>query len=177
MVYTIGHSTRSTEEFIDFLITYQISTLVDIRSIPKSRHNPHFEQSQIERSLKKSNIHYEYLEKLGGLQPKIKNNSIDESNNGWINRSFHNYANYMQTVSFQEGLDKLIEIAKNSITAIMCAEAVPWRCHRSLVADALIVRNFSVCEIIGVNNIRPHKLTSFAVVEAGNITYPKSSVS
>lgn len=169
-LYTIGHSTREIGEFIDLLSSHGITQLVDIRTIPKSRHNPQFGQTELESSLKDSGITYIYMKSLGGLRSAAKQESV---NGAWRNRSFRNYADYMQTDEFRHGVEDLIELAKKSTSAIMCAEAVPWRCHRSLVADALSVRNVPVYEIIGKGNTRPHKLTSFAVVEGTKITYPK----
>ena len=168
-IFTIGHSTRPIEEFIDMLKSHKITQLVDIRTIPKSRHNPQFGQEELEASLKKAGIKYVYLKELGGLRPAVK----DSINDAWHNQSFRNYADYMQTDEFTNGLNELIKLSKNKITAIMCAEAVPWRCHRSLVSDALIVRSIPVNEIIGAGNARQHKLTSFAVVDGKKVTYPK----
>jgi uncharacterized protein (DUF488 family) len=171
-LFTIGHSTRSIEEFIDLLKMHDITQLVDIRTIPKSRHNPQFGQTQLEKSLKKADIEYFYLEKLGGLRPRSKH-SI---NDAWHNESFRNYADYMQTDEFREGLNELMDISSKGVTAIMCAEAVPWRCHRSLVSDALVVRDVTVDEIISDKSARPHTITSFAVVDGTTITYPKSAL-
>lgn len=171
-VYTIGHSTRPIAEFIELLQQHSITQLVDIRTIPKSRHNPQFNQSELKKSLKKAGITYRYLKELGGLRPASK----DSSNDAWHNKSFRNYADYMQTDEFQRGLGVLMKLSEASTTAIMCAEAVPWRCHRSLVSDALVIRKVSVCEIIDTNNVRTHKLTQFAKVEGTQITYPKSAL-
>lgn len=171
-LFTIGHSTRSIEEFIDLLNMHDITQLVDIRTIPKSRHNPQFGQTELEKSLKKTGIKYVYLQKLGGLRPRSKH-SI---NDAWHNESFRNYADYMQTDEFREGLDTLLDISSKAVTAIMCAEAVPWRCHRSLVSDALVIRDIKVDEIISDKSTRPHTVTSFAVVDGTTITYPKSAL-
>lgn len=171
-IFTIGHSTRPIEEFIDLLQMHGITQLVDIRTIPKSRHNPQFGQEALEKSLKKAGIKYFYLEKLGGLRPR----SPHSINDAWHNESFRNYADYMQTDEFQEGLTALMAIADKDVSAIMCAEAVPWRCHRSLVSDALLVRGVDVKEIISGDTAREHKLTAFAVVDGTTITYPKSAL-
>jgi uncharacterized protein (DUF488 family) len=171
-IFTIGHSTRTIDEFIELLNLHSITQLVDIRTIPHSRHNPQFGQQEIEKSLKKAGIRYVYLKALGGLRSASK----DSVNDGWHNLSFRNYADYMQTDDFAKGLDALIDLAQDTTTAIMCAEAVPWRCHRSLVSDALLVRDISVCEIIGKSAAREHKLTTFAVVDGTAITYPKTSL-
>jgi len=171
-LFTIGHSTREINEFIDLLTSHAIMQLVDIRTIPKSRYNPQYGQDELENSLNKNGIEYIYLKKLGGLRPAAKN-SI---NDAWRNKSFRNYADYMQSDEFKQGLDELIKISQKATIAIMCAEAVPWRCHRSLVSDALLVHNISVIEIIGAGNTRQHTLTSFAVVDGTEITYPKSAL-
>ncbi len=170
-LYTIGHSTREIGEFISLLNSHEVTQLVDIRTIPKSRHNPQYGQSELRKSLEESGITYVYMKSLGGLRSPATKESV---NRAWRNRSFRNYADYMQTDEFRQGVEELVELANKSTTAIMCAEAVPWRCHRSLVADALLVRDVPVREIINKGNTRPHKLTSFAVVNGTKITYPKT---
>jgi uncharacterized protein (DUF488 family) len=172
-IFTIGHSTRDISEFIDLLASHAITQLVDIRTIPKSRHNPQYGQDELQKSLKESGIDYMYLTELGGLRPAVKH-SI---NDAWRNKSFRNYADYMQSDEFTKGLDELIKLSQKKTTAIMCAEAVPWRCHRSLVSDALLMRDIGVDEIIGSNNTRSHTMTSFAVVDGKHIFYPKSALS
>lgn len=169
-LYTIGHSTREIGDFISLLKSHEITRLVDIRTIPKSRHNPQYGQTELEKSLEESGVNYIYMKSLGGLRSAVK----DSVNGAWRNKSFRNYADYMQTDEFKQGVDELVELSQNATTAIMCAEAVPWRCHRSLVSDALLVRDVPVCEIIGSGNTRPHKLTSFAVVDGVKITYPET---
>ena len=160
-LYTIGHSTHTLQEFIDILHAHQIMHIVDVRSIPKSRHVPWFNEKELEASLRIENIDYTHLSKLGGLRRKVKN-SI---NKGWRNASFRGFADYMQTPEFFEGLKELNAlIRKGPKVAIMCAEAVPWRCHRSLIADAEIVRHYLVWEIMSKTSIRPHTLTPFVVV-------------
>jgi uncharacterized protein (DUF488 family) len=171
-IFTIGHSTRPIEEFISLLKSHSVTQLADVRTIPKSRHNPQYGQDELKKSLAEANIEYVYLQKLGGLRPAVK----DSINDAWRNKSFRNYADYMQTDEFRQGLDELIAISKDKTTAIMCAEAVPWRCHRSLVSDALLVRNVPVCEIISGTSAREHSLTAFAVVDGTNITYPQSAL-
>lgn len=171
-IYTIGHSTRPIDEFIDLLKSHNITQLVDIRTIPKSRHNPQYGQDELGPSLEDAGIAYVYLNALGGLRSSSK----DSINDAWRNRSFRNYADYMQTETFSEGIDELIELADEKTTAIMCAEAVPWRCHRSLVSDALLARGVESCEIISASSERPHKMTPFAVVDGITITYPKSAL-
>lgn len=160
-LYTIGHSTHTFQEFLEILQAYQITHLVDVRSLPKSRHVPWFNENELRTTLKKEKIAYTHLAKLGGLRHTNKN-SI---NMGWHNASFRGFADYMQTAEFFSGLKELNTIIKNEASVvIMCAEAVPWRCHRSLIADAEIVRHFVVWEIMSKTSIRAHQLTSFAVV-------------
>lgn len=167
-VHTIGHSTRPVNEFIDLLRAQGITQLVDIRTIPKSRHNPQYAGEALAESLTAAGIRYVYLKALGGLRSSRK----DSPNEGWRNKSFRNYADHMQTEVFQDGLAELIQLAEQAPTAIMCAEAVPWRCHRSLVADALLIRGIEVFDIINPGKTSPQKLTSFAVVDGTTITYP-----
>lgn len=168
IIYTIGHSTHPIEEFITILQAHHISQLVDIRTIPKSRHNPQFNSDELGSELAKHDIKYIYMKSLGGLRPKIKN-SI---NLGWHNDSFRNYADYMQTNEFREALDDLIATSRDQPTTIMCAEAVPWRCHRSLVGDALTIRNVEVRDIMDQKTANQHLLTKFAHVDGLNLTYP-----
>jgi uncharacterized protein (DUF488 family) len=167
-VFTIGHSNRTIEAFIELLRETEIQLLIDIRTIPKSRHNPQFGQDRLAASLKEAGIGYRYMEDLGGLR-KTGSNS---PNGGWRNASFRGYADWMQSEAFQHAITELIDLATERPTAIMCAEAVPWRCHRSLVGDALIVRGLKVVDIMGPHSTREESLTSFAVVDGGRITYP-----
>lgn len=167
-IWTVGHSTRTIEAFIDLLESYEIARVVDIRTVPRSRHNPQYNQDVFPSSLKGAGIQYEYLPKLGGLRHST-GNSI---NTGWRNSSFRNFADYMSTDSFQEGLEQLIELSKDMNTTIMCAEAVPWRCHRSLVSDALVVRKVIVEHIISTKSAYKHVLTPWAQVEGLEISYP-----
>lgn len=167
-IFTIGHSTREIDEFVELLKSHGITQLVDIRTIPKSRHNPQYGQTELVKSLKQHKIEYRYLKELGGLRPAVKNSA----NTAWRNKSFRNYADYMQSDKFKQGLDELIEFSKKACTAIMCAEAVPWRCHRSLVSDALLVHGIAVDEIINKGNARAHTMTSFVVVDGTDILYP-----
>ena len=167
-IYTIGHSTRPIDEFISLLNAYGIRQLVDIRTIPKSRHNPQFMQKSLQKSLPAAGISYIYVKNLGGLRHGNK----DSVNMGWRNRSFRSYADYMQTVAFKIAVEELIEVAEKAPTAIMCAEAVPWRCHRSLVGDALLVRGVRVLDIMSAASATEHRLTSFARVDGTDITYP-----
>ena len=167
-IFTIGHSTKPIEEFIELLSDQGVKQLVDIRTVPRSRHNPQFEQESMKKSLPDAGIKYVYMKQLGGLRPKVK----DSINTAWRNQSFRNYADYMQTDAFKTGIDELIELAKEAPTGIMCAEAVPWRCHRSLVGDALLVRGIEVMDIMSATSVKAHKMTSFAKVDHDNITYP-----
>jgi uncharacterized protein (DUF488 family) len=167
-VSTIGHSNRSIEEFIGLLKQNAIACVLDIRTVPKSRHNPQFGQDQLPRALQDAGIEYRYIRGLGGL----RHPRPDSPNGGWRNTSFRGYADYMQTDEFAQNVDTVITLAEDTRCALMCAEAVPWRCHRSLVADALLVRGIAVEEIIGPQKPKPHKLTPFARVEGMRITYP-----
>jgi uncharacterized protein (DUF488 family) len=173
-LYTIGHSTHTLQEFLDILHSYQITHVVDVRTIPKSRHVPWFNNNELKESLQKEKIAYTHLSKLGGLR-RTTHNSI---NMGWRNKSFRGFADYMQTSEFFEGLKELNSLIKNSHrVVIMCAEAVPWRCHRSLIADAEVVRHLEVLEIMSKTSAHPHKLTDFAVINRKKrpiqIYYPK----
>ena len=165
---TIGHSTRTLAKFIALLKAHAVSLIVDVRTIPRSRHNPQFNKDALPGSLKEAGVGYVHMPGLGGLR-RAKTDSL---NIGWRNASFRGYADYMQTGTFAEGLATLIHMSRQKRTAIMCAEAVPWRCHRSLVADALSVRGIPAVEILSESSYRLHKLTPFAHVEGSHITYP-----
>lgn len=167
-IYTIGHSTRTLEELVDILNTYEITQLVDVRSIPKSRHTPQFNEENLSVELPNHKISYTHLKKLGGLRSTNK----DSINQGWHNTSFRGYADYMQTDDFNKGMDELLKLASDNTTAIMCAEAVPWRCHRSMIGDALLVRDWQVLDIFDAKKTQQEKLTSFAKVNKHVITYP-----
>ena len=168
VIFTIGHSTHPIEEFVGVLRAHTIALLADIRTIPKSRHNPQFNSDALAASLAAARIGYRHLAALGGLRHARR----DSINTAWRNASFRGFADYMQTPEFAAGLDELIEIATANRTAIMCAEAVPWRCHRSLVADALVARGIPVEDILNENRAVPHKITPFAVVSGTRVTYP-----
>ena len=167
-VCTIGHSNRTIEEFIGLLKQNGIACVLDIRTVPKSRHNPQFGQDLLPVSLSAAGIGYRHLAGLGGLRRPHK----DSPNAGWRNTSFRGYADYMQTDEFAENVDAVATLAATTRCVLMCAEAVPWRCHRSLVADALLLRDIPVEHIIGPQKRRPHTLTPFARVEGLHITYP-----
>jgi uncharacterized protein (DUF488 family) len=167
-IFTLGHSTLPIERFVALLHAYGIECLADIRTVPRSRHNPQFNGDTLADALKPENIEYVPLPALGGLRHASK----DSPNTGWRNTSFRDYADYMQTEAFEEGLATLIHMSRQKRVAIMCAEAVPWRCHRSLVADALSVRGIPAVEILSESSYRMHKLTPFARVKGTQITYP-----
>jgi len=168
IVYTIGHSTRTLAQFIELLKKFEIKLIIDIRTIPKSRYNPQFNSEKLKEKLELANVKYIHIKELGGLRHSKK----ESINLGWKNLSFRGFADYMQTKDFEIGLGKLIKLSKNK-TAIMCAESVPWRCHRSLIADVLVIRKIQVLHIINKTNILVHKLTPFSRIKNNKITYPK----
>lgn len=173
-LYTIGHSTHTLQEFLDILHTHKIAHIVDVRTIPKSRYVPWFDENKLKTALNTVNISYTHISALGGLRKTHK----DSINQGWHNASFRGFADYMQTPEFYAGFKELNQLIKQKgKVAIMCAEAVPWRCHRSLIADAEVVRGITVLDIMSKTSIHPHKLTSFAVVDRSKrpikIYYPK----
>lgn len=172
-IFTIGHSTRPISEFIGLLHAHGVGRIIDIRTIPKSRHNPQFNADVLAASLRAARIRYRHLKSLGGLRHPRR----DSINLAWRNSSFRGYADYMQTPEFEAGLDRAIELAAKTPSALMCAEAVPWRCHRSLVSDSLVVRGFRVLEIISAAEPKEHKLTPFARVRGKKITYPAAQSS
>ena len=169
---TIGHSTLPIDTFLAILRENGVRTLADIRTVPKSRHNPQFAQENLARSLADAEIEYRWQRTLGGLRHPRK----DSINTGWRNLSFRGYADYMQTPEFAAAIVDLLNAAPHHHTVIMCAEAVPWRCHRSLVADTLTVRGLPVEHIYydakGRSRHEPHKLTSFLRVQDQRLWYP-----
>ena len=167
-VLTIGHSTHPIGEFVDILKAHGVETVADIRTVPRSRHNPQFDRAVLPGLLADAGLEYVYIEELGGLRKGVK----DSPNGGWRNASFRGYADYMQSEEFLIGLEKLIDLAGRRRVAIMCAEAVPWRCHRSLVGDALLVRGIAVEDIMTATSRKSEVLTSFAKVSGLQITYP-----
>jgi uncharacterized protein (DUF488 family) len=173
LICTIGHSNRSIEDFIELLRKNGIACLLDIRTVPKSRHNPQFGQDQLPASLASAGIEYRYLPGLGGLRRPL----ADSPNGGWRNLSFRGYADYMQSDAFAANVDAVVELGRARACALMCAEAVPWRCHRSLVGDALLLRGVRVEDIIDARRRRAHKLTPFAHVAGLRITYPPAPAS
>ena len=167
-VLTVGHSTRQIAAFLELLVGHGVTQLVDVRTVPRSRHNPQFNEAALPISLAAVNIGYLHASGLGGFRPT----AADSSNTGWRNLSFRGYADYMQTTDFAANLASVIELAQTERVALMCAEAVPWRCHRSLIADALLVHGVAACEIVSPKRLQPHKLTPFARVRGERITYP-----
>lgn len=168
VIFTIGHSTHPIDEFVEMLQAHKIQAVVDVRTIPRSRHNPQFNEDDLKEFLQQVHIRYKHLKKLGGLRHTTK----DSLNLGWNNASFRGFADYMASEEFTEGLQALIKIANNKNTAIMCAEAVPWRCHRSLIADALTKNGWLVCDIMSRTSATKHRLTSFLKVKKGQLVYP-----
>ena len=156
------------EEFIHLLQAHAVSRVADVRTVPRSRHNPQFNRETLPASLGEAGIGYVHMAELGGL----RHASPDSINLGWRNASFRSYADYMQTPAFRTALDQLIQWAKKDRIAIMCAEAVPWRCHRSLIGDALLVRKIQVEDIMSATRRQAHSLTPFAKVRGTRITYP-----
>jgi uncharacterized protein (DUF488 family) len=167
-VLTVGHSTRTLEEFVRLLQAHGATCVADVRTVPRSRHNPQFNKDSLPEELKKVDLGYVHLPGLGGLRHAKR----DSLNLGWRNASFRGYADYMQTPEFEQSLEELIQLAKQDRIAIMCAEAVPWRCHRSLIADALLVRGIRVEDIMSPTSRTVHGLTPFAKVSGSTITYP-----
>ena len=167
-IFAIGHSTRTLEQFIELLKAHDVTLLADIRTIPKSRNNPQFNAESLSRELPKVGIAYRHLKELGGLRRAAK----DSINTGWENASFRGYADYMQTSEFVHAIRDLMNLAKGERVAIMCAEGNPFRCHRSLVADALTVRGVRVLHISSRQSAKEHALTPFARVDGTRITYP-----
>ncbi len=170
-VYTIGHSTRPLEELITLLHDHGVATLADVRTMPRSRRNPQFNIEELASALPSAGIAYAHLPRLGGLRRGL---GADSPNIGWRNASFRAYADYIQTADFVRGLDELHALTAAGPVALMCAEAVPWRCHRSLIADALLVRGTVPHDIQSRTRALPHKLTPFAEVDGERITYPES---
>ena len=167
-IFTIGHSTRPIDEFLRLLKAQGVQRVVDVRTIPRSRHNPQFDRGQLSPALHRVRIHYRHMPGLGGLRRARR----DSANAGWRNASFRGYADYMQTPEFEDSLEDCIDLAKRERVVLMCAEAVPWRCHRSLIADALLARGIQASEITSRIRTRPHSLTPFARVKGIHVTYP-----
>ena len=169
-ISTIGHSTRPLDTFVDLLRAHRVDTLVDVRTVPRSRRHPQFNRESLPESLRAAGIGYTHMPGLGGL----RHPRCDSINTGWRNAGFRGYADHMQTPEFDENLRALVDRARRERVAIMCAEAVPWRCHRSLIADALTARGIGVGHILSAERAQPHRLTPFARVEGSTVTYPSS---
>ena len=167
-ILTVGHSTRSIGEFIRLLKANAVDCVADVRTVPRSRHNQQFNRDVLPASLEAAGIGYEPMPELGGLRHTAR----ESVNLGWRNASFRGYADYMQTPEFEKGLEHLIRLGSHRRVAVMCAEAVPWRCHRSLIADALLVRGIPTEDILSETSLRPHRLTPFAKVRGLEVTYP-----
>ena len=168
LICTIGHSTRALDEFIDLLKASEVVHVLDVRTVPRSRHNPQFNRDALTLSLPAAGIAYTQMPGLGGL----RHARVDSLNGGWRNASFRGYADYMQTPEFAENVGQVARLAADERCVLMCAEAVPWRCHRSLIADALTVRGVRVEDIIGPKGRKLHLLTPWAHAEGLAITYP-----
>lgn len=168
IVLTIGHSNRPVDDFLLMLRAHRVTLLVDVRKMPGSAKNPQFNHDALSRSLHEAGIGYVHIPGLGGLRRRAPNSP----NTGWRNASFQAYADYMLTPEFEKSLEELIQRATGERAALMCAEAVPWRCHRSLIADALVVRGIPVEDIFTAGRTQLHVLRSFAHVEGTRITYP-----
>lgn len=167
-ILTIGHSNRTLDAFVELLTTHGVTRLVDVRTVPRSRHNPQFNADALPDSLAFHSIAHTSMPELGGLRKPRP----DSPNRGWRNESFRGYADYMQTPAFVAALEALLALAARDRVAIMCAEALPWRCHRSLIADALLARGVTVAHIMSTAAPRPHVLTSFARIDGTRVTYP-----
>ncbi len=167
-VLTVGHSTRTMDELVAILRSFAVKVVADIRTVPRSRHNPQFNGDALAAALPAYGIRYVHLAALGGLRHARK----DSLNTGWHNDSFRGFADYMQTAAFNAGVDELRGLAHQGRLVLLCAEAVPWRCHRSLVADALTALGAHVEHVTGPSTSRPHRLTPFARVEGVRVMYP-----
>ena len=168
VIRTVGHSTRPVDALIEMLHAHGIKRLIDVRTIPKSKHNPQYNREALEQSLRDAGIAYEHMRALGGLRHPRK----DSPNMGWRNQSFRGYADYMQTAEFEAALNALVQAAAHEAVAIMCAEAVPWRCHRMLISDALTARGYRVKHMMSATKSDPHTMTSFGRTEGTSIVYP-----
>jgi len=171
-VYTIGHSTKTSAELIKILFVYNIQTLVDVRRFPRSLINPQFNSENIEQELTKNGIRYAWLENLGGRRQGFGDKSMNKC---WKNKSFRNYADYMETESFHHAAQKLVEMINTNTVVIMCAEALHWRCHRSMISDFLKSKGVRVTHILDAQHSIEHKFTECAKLVAGDLTYHETS--
>jgi uncharacterized protein (DUF488 family) len=169
IIFTVGHSTRTIDELVAMLRAQGVERVVDVRTIPRSRHNPQFNRDVLSKSLRNRRLGYRHMKALGGLRRA----RADSINTAWRNVSFRGFADYMQTPTFDQALERLVELAREKPTAIMCAEAVPWRCHRSLIADALLARGCQVRDIMSATSAKLHRLTRIAKVQGRRVTYPE----
>lgn len=167
-VFTVGHSTRSLDDFITLVRSHGVTLVVDIRTVPKSRRNPQYGEDSMRVELPRSGVAYTRIAGLGGLRKARP----DSPNTAWRNLSFRGYADHMQTAEFAEALDTLLDLTREHTVTVMCAEAVPWRCHRSLLGDALLARGISVADIMTPTVANEETITSFAVVDGTRVTYP-----
>jgi uncharacterized protein (DUF488 family) len=172
LILTVGHSNRPWDEFLHLLHAHRVTLVADVRKMPGSRKHPHFSRDVLPPALREAGIGYVHLPELGGLRRR----RADSPNTAWQNASFQGYADYMLTPEFERSLAELIERSAGERVALMCAEAVPWRCHRSLIADALVVRGFRVEHILSATRIDEHVLRAWAKVEGTRLTYPASAV-
>jgi uncharacterized protein (DUF488 family) len=170
-IWSVGHSTRTFDEFLALLAAHEIKLLADIRTVPKSRRYPHFHTVALARSLPAHGVEYLRLPRLGGWRKPAP----DSPNGAWRNQSFRGYADYAMGDEFAEGLAQLRKLGATKRTGMMCSEALWWRCHRRLVADHLVVSGDTVCHIDSAGRASEHELTPFAVIGARGITYPRSS--
>jgi uncharacterized protein (DUF488 family) len=167
-IWTIGHSTRKTEDFIAALEAHRIKLLVDVRSLPGSKRYPQFNKEALAQSLHKRGIRYEHFPELGGRRKPRP----DSCNTAWRNASFRGYADYIETNEFRKGVDRLVDLANEvGPTAMMCAEAVWWRCHRALISDFLKARGTEVTHIVDAKRTEPHPFTSAARILGGKLSY------
>lgn len=169
IIWTVGHSNRQMGEFLDLLAAQQAAVVADVRRFPGSRRQPQYAQENLEAALQAAGLGYRHFEALGGRRQREHE---DSPNTGWRNESFNAYADYMQTEEFQAALEGLLALAASARTVLLCAEAVPWRCHRQLIADALVARGWQVEHLLGPGQIRAHRLTEFARVRQERVTYP-----
>jgi uncharacterized protein (DUF488 family) len=172
VVLTVGHSTRPLEDFIGLLQHYSVQMVIDLRTVPRSRHNPQFNRETLPGRLESAGIKYIHMSGLGGL----RHPRPDSTNTGWRNASFRGFADYMGTDDFEKNLEDVIRLSRRERIALMCAETLPWRCHRSLVADALVIRGMRVEHILSLNHHQPHSLTPFAKVQGTRVIYPPQEI-
>lgn len=168
-IFAIGHSTLQDWELLARLLAHGVATLVDVRTVPRSRTNPQFNRERLAKVLPAAGVGYVHVAELGGLRAGL---GVRSKNTGWRNKSFRGYADHLATPEFARGLERLREIALQGPACLMCAEALRWRCHRSLIADALYARGVVVQHIVSETRTEPHRLTAFAVLKGRQVTYP-----